>query len=213
MAKTDEWRQPLGTWQETVRKWARSPTPDAVMRVSIFFDIRCIYGHTALVDQLQETMLDQASRNSIFLAALCANALDSKPPLGIFRRFVVERDGEHRREVDLKKRGVLPVTEIVRLHALAHKLTEVNTEARLKALAAAKHITITNSRNLADALHFIQQLRIKHQCEQVTRGEKISNFLNPRDLPRLAKEQLRDAFTIIDEAQSSIRQTYRAGMG
>lgn len=213
MAMTDEWRQPLANWQETVRKWARAPTPDAVMRVSIFFDIRCVHGDCALADQLQETMLEQTSRNSIFLAALCANALDSKPPLGIFRRFVVDRDGEHRRELDLKKRGVLPVTEIVRLHALANKVAAVNTDERLKELAAQKHITITNSRNLADALHFIQHLRIMHQCEQITRGEKVSNFLNPRDLPRLAKEQLRDAFTIIDEAQSSIKQTYRAGMG
>jgi CBS domain-containing protein len=44
------------------------------------------------------------------------------------------------------------------------------------------------------------------------RGESVSNFLNPRDLPKMAREQLRDAFTIIDEAQSAIRQTYRAGM-
>jgi CBS domain-containing protein len=213
MAKTDEWRQPLATWQETVRKWARSPTPAAVMRVSIFFDIRCIYGDSKIAERLQETMLDQTSRNSIFLAALAANVLDSKPPLGIFRRFVVDRDGEHRSELDLKKRGVLPVTEIVRLHALAHKITAVNTDERLKALAAQKHLTIAGSRNLADALHYIQQLRIKHQCEQITRGEKVSNFVNPRDLPKMAKEQLRDAFTIIDEAQSSVRQTYRAGMG
>ncbi len=213
MAKTDEWRQPLATWQETVRKWARSPTPAAVMRVSIFFDIRCIYGDSKIAERLQETMLDQTSRNSIFLAALAANVLDSKPPLGIFRRFVVDRDGEHRSELDLKKRGVLPVTEIVRLHSLAHKITAVNTDERLKALAAQKHLTIAGSRNLADALHYIQQLRIKHQCEQITRGEKVSNFVNPRDLPKMAKEQLRDAFTIIDEAQSSVRQTYRAGMG
>jgi len=213
MAKTDEWRQTLGVWQETVRKWTRSPTPDAVMRVSIFFDIRCVYGDCDLSARLQETMLEQASRNSIFLAALCANALDSKPPLGIFRRFVVDRDGEHRRELDLKKRGVLPVTEIVRLHALAHKIAAVNTDERLKALARAKHITIGNSRNLADALHFLQQLRIKHQCEQILRGETVTNFLNPRDLPKMAREQLRDAFTIIDEAQASIRQTYRAGLG
>lgn len=213
MAKTEQWRQPLARWQDTVRKWTRSPTPDAVMRVSIFFDIRCIYGDCQLADALQKTMLEQASRNSIFLAALAANALDSKPPLGIFRRFVVDRDGEHRSELDLKKRGVLPVTEIVRLHALAHGIAAVNTEERLKALAAAKHLTIGGSRNLVDALHFVQQLRIKHQCEQIVKGQPVSNFLNPRDLPKMAKEQLRDAFTIIDEAQSSVRQTYRAGMG
>lgn len=213
MAKTEEWRQPLARWQDTVRKWTRAPTPDAVMRVSIFFDIRCIYGDCTLAERLQETMLDQASRNSIFLAALAANVLDTRPPLGIFRRFVVDRDGEHRSELDLKKRGVLPVTEIVRLHALAHKVKAVNTDERLKALADARHITIANSRNLADALHFVQQQRIKHQCEQILRGQKVSNFLNPRDLPKMAKEQLRDAFTIIDEAQSAVRQTYRAGMG
>lgn len=213
MARTDEWRQPLDTWQRTVRRWANTPTPDAVMRVSIFFDIRCIYGTSALAGQLQKTMLEQASQNSIFLAALAANALDTKPPLGIFRRFVVDRDGEHRDLLDLKKRGVLPVTEIVRLHALAHKIPAVNTNERLLALARNKHMTIVDSRNLADALHFIQHLRIKHQCEQIVNGQKVSNFLNPRDLPKMAKEQLRDAFTIIDEAQSAVRQTYRAGLG
>jgi len=56
-------------------------------------------------------------------------------------------------------------------------------------------------------------LSIKHQCEQIVRGEKVSNHLNPKDLPKMAREQLRDAFTIIDEAQSAVRQTYRAGLG
>jgi CBS domain-containing protein len=213
MARTDAWRQSLQAWQDTVRRWAAAPTPDAVMRVSIFFDIRCVYGSSTLCKALQDTMLEQTSKNSIFLAALAANALDSRPPLGIFRRFVVDRDGEHRDSLDLKKRGVLPVTEIVRLHALAHRIEAVNTDERLQALAAARHMTIVDSRNLADALHFIQHQRIKHQCEQILRGEKVSNFLNPRDLPKMAREQLRDAFTIIDEAQSAVRQTYRAGLG
>ena len=213
MAKTDEWRQPLAGWKQKVRRWVATPTPDAAMRVSIFFDLRSIHGVSGLCDQLQVTMLEQASSNSIFLAALAANALDVKPPLGIFRRFVLDRDGEHRDFLDLKKRGVLPITEIIRLRALANKIPAVNTQERLKALAHEKHMTIVDSRNLVDALHFIQQQRIKHQCGQILRGEKVTNFLNPKDLPKMAKEQLRDAFTIIDDAQSAVRQTYRAGMG
>jgi len=213
MATTDQWRQPLAAWQRTVRRWAAQPTPDAVMRVSIFFDLRSIYGTSGLCRRLQETMLEQTTSNSIFLAALAANALDSRPPLGIFRRFVVDRNGEHRDSVDLKKRGVLPVTEIVRLHALAHAIPEVNTHERLQALARGRHLTIVDSRNLGDALNFIQQQRIRNQCGQILRGEKVSNFLNPRDLPKMAREQLRDAFTIIDDAQSAVRQKYRAGLG
>ena len=213
MATTNEWRQTLAGWQETVRHWTRSPTPDAVMRVSIFFDLRAVYGDESLCTSLQQVMLDAASTNTIFLAAVAANVLDSTPPLGIFRRFVVDRNGEHRDSLDLKKRGVLPLTEIARLHALAHQIPAVNTDERLADLAAARHLAIVDARNLADALHCIQHQRILHQCEQITRGEPVSNHLNPSDLPKMAREQLRDAFTIIDEAQSGIRQSYRAGLG
>jgi CBS domain-containing protein len=213
MATTAAWRQPLARWRETVAGWTRTPTPDAVMRVSIFFDLRAIYGEESLCAALQSVMLERASSNTIFLAALAANVLASSPPLGIFRRFVVDRDGEHRDSVDLKKRGVLPLTEIARLHALAHAVSAVNTKERLDGLAAARHLTIGDSRNLADALHCIQQQRIRHQCEQIAAGDPVDNFLDPRKLPRLAREQLRDAFTIIDEAQAAVRRRYRAGMG
>lgn len=213
MATTDSWRQPLAVWQDTVASWTRAPTPAAVMRVGIFFDLRAIHGDQTLCTALQNTMLRRASRDTIFLAALAAGVLASKPPLGIFRRFVVDRDGEHRDSLNLKKRGVLPLTEIVRLHALARQVSAVNTRERLEALAEGRHLSIGDSRNLADALHCVQQQRIRHQCEQIAAGTAVDNFLNPRQLPRLAREQLRDAFTIIDEAQSALRQTYRAGMG
>jgi CBS domain-containing protein len=213
MATNTSWRLRLQDWQSTVRRWARAPTPNALMRVSIFFDIRSLHGEQALALSLQKTMLEQSGRNTIFQAALAANALDSRPPLGFFRRFVVDRNGEHRDSLDIKKRGVLPITEIVRLHALAHGLTEVNTEARLQALARAGHMAMVDSRNLIDALHFIQRLRMEHQCDQVLRDLPIDNYVNPQNLPRLAREQLRDAFTIIDEAQAALRQSYRAGMG
>jgi CBS domain-containing protein len=183
------------------------------MRVSIFFDIRAVHGDRALADALQALMLERAASNTIFQAALAANALANRPPLGIFRRFVVDRDGEHRDSVDIKKRGVLPVTEIARLRAVAHGVAAVNTEERLAELARRGHMTIVDSRNLTDALHCLQRIRMQHQCEQVMAGEPVDNYINPRGLPRLAREQLRDAFTIIDEAQSAVRQSYRAGMG
>jgi CBS domain-containing protein len=213
MATTDEWRQTLNGWKNTVDRWTRSPTPDAVMRVSIFFDLRAVYGDAELCRQLQEHMLETAARNSIFLAALAANVLDSPAPLGIFRRFLVERNGEHRDTLDLKKRGVIPIIDIVRIHALANKITAVNTDDRLRELARNKVMTINDSRNLQDALHFIMQLRINSQAKQVTRGEKTSNQCNPNDLPKLAKEQLRDAFTIVDDAQTAVRLKFRAGLG
>lgn len=212
MAMNPQWSQPLRTWKNYVDKWTGIPTNDAVMRVTIFFDLRAVYGDENLALQLQQHMLEKTASNSIFLAALAANALGSPAPLGIFRRFVVERNGEHRDTLDVKKRGVMPLTDIARLHALANKIPAVNTDERLQALSQGDYMRINDSRNLIDALHYIQRLRINNQVEQVEAGESASNYINPRALPKLAKEQLRDAFTIIDEAQAAVRQTYRAGM-
>lgn len=212
MATTAEWRQSLAGWKNTVDRWTRSPTPDAVMRVSIFFDLRAVYGNANLCQQLQRHMLEKSSRDSIFLAALAANVLSSPAPLSVFRRFLVERNGEHRDTLDLKKRGIMPIIDIVRLHALANKITAVNTNERLKELTKQKILTINDSRNLQDALHFIMQLRIRYQAGQISHGMKTSNHCNPRDLPRLARKQLRDAFKIVDDAQTAVRLKFRAGM-
>ena len=212
MARESACRQRLGDWKARVRQWAEAPTPTALMRVSIFFDLRAVYGERSLAQSLQAEMLAQASRNTIFLAALAAAVLEIRPPLGIFRRFVVERDGEQRDRLDIKKRGVLPITEIVRVHALAHAVSAVNTDERLQALADAGHLSIAAARNLADALHCLQRIRMQHMGERLASGASVDNFVNPRALPRLAREELRDAFTIIDEAQTHLRQAFLAGL-
>lgn len=212
MATTDEWRQRLQGWKSTVDRWTRSPTADAVMRVSIFFDVRSIYGDPSLATQLQQYMLKRARGNSIFLAALAENVLDTPPPLGIFRRFVVDHNGEHRDQLNLKKRAIIPIVDIVRIHALANGITAVNTMQRLNALAESRALSIGDSRNLQDALQVIMQTRIEGQVQHLTAGLQPGNHLNPDELPKLVRKQLRDAFSIVKDAQQAVRLRYRPGL-
>ncbi|WP_237058375.1 putative nucleotidyltransferase substrate binding domain-containing protein [Microbulbifer sediminum] len=212
MATTDRWRQPLSEWRRTVDNWTHAPTPEAVMRVSIFFDLRSVYGDAHLCEQLQRHMLSRARRDAIFLAALAANVLEQTPPLGIFRRFLVERNGEHRDEFDIKKRGVLPIVDLARIHALAHGIPAVNTRERLQHLVDARILTIGDGRNLQDAYDTIQQLRVENQCRQVTDGHRTSNHLNPDELPGLERKHLKDAFTVVHDAQEAMRSHFRQGL-
>lgn len=211
MATTEEWRQPLAVWQKTVDSWTQSPTNDAVMRVSIFFDLRAIHGDAALCQQLQQHMLSKSS-NSIFLAALAQNTLSNQPPLGIFRRFVVEQNGEHEDELDLKKRGVIPIVDMVRLHALANKIDKVNTLDRIDALAKCKAFTIEDSRNLQDAFRVIMQARVRNQADQISTGASPNNHLHPDNMGKLLRNQLKDAFSIVKDAQQIIKLHYRQGL-
>ncbi len=213
MAVNDKWRQPLSIWQSTVDRWTVSPTPNAVMHTSIFFDLRSIYGDKSLCDELQSHMLKQASSNSIFLAALAQNVLSSEPPMGIFRRFVVERNGDHADELDLKKRGILPIIDLVRIHSLANSITEVNTLDRLHALVKCKAMTISDSRNMQDALRVIMQLRTQHQATQITEGSEPNNYIDPSNLSKIRRKQIKDAFSIVMDAQQAVKVSYRQGMG
>ena len=213
MASQPPWCKRLSDWHGTVQDWTDSPTEDAVMRVSIAFDLRAIHGDATLCDALQKQMLDNTTRSSIFQAALAGNVLATPAPLGIFRRFLVERDGEHKDTLNLKKRGILPIVEIVRLHALAHGIEAVNTLERLDQLAGKQLLNRGDSRNLQDALRFLMQLRLQLQAQQIRDGKPLSNYCNPHELPTLGREQLRDAFRLVHDAQRAVRQRYRQGLG
>ena len=96
--------------------------------------------------------------------------------------------------------------------SLATGVAAVNTDERLQALADNGELALVDARNLTDALHCLQRLRLQHHVEQQMRGEPLSNFLNPRQLPKMAREQLRDAFAIIHDAQQAVRLRFRQGM-
>jgi len=209
MATTDQWRQTLRGWKEAIDRWMRSPTPKAVMHVSIFFDLRAVYGDESLCQQLQQHMLAGTTKNTIFLAALAENVLAHTPPLGIFRRFLVERNGEHKDSLNLKKRGILPIIDIVRIHALANGVSAVNTHERIAGLVQNRKLSIVDGRNLDDAFDYIMQLRVSEQFRQLKQGEPISHYFNPHNLPSLSRKHLRDVFTVVHEAQEALRVNYR----
>lgn len=212
MATTDSWRQPLAKWQHTVSRWTDEPTLDAVMRVSIFFDIRAIHGDQSLAQALQSHMLKTASSNDIFLAALARNAGTHRPPLGFFRRFVLERNGEHAHQLDLKHRGIIPIVDLARVYALAHGVTAVNTRERIRKLGEIQALTLADSRNISDALEYIQSLRLQAQARQISNHQKTSNYLDPASLPELQREQLRDAFTAVNDAQEALILKFGRGL-
>jgi len=55
-------------------------------------------------------------------------------------------------------------------------------------------------------------VRLQIQADQIREGEDLSNHCNPQKLPKLAREQMRDAFQLVDSAQKSVRLAYRQGM-
>ena len=65
MATNPQWRQPLREWRRMFARWLDEPTPEAVLRSAIFFDLRLLHGDSNLVDALHEQSRIGSSERSL----------------------------------------------------------------------------------------------------------------------------------------------------
>ena len=211
MAINPEWRQTQKVWEGYFNKWIQTPEPMALMLSSVFFDLRMVHGEDALLSEIRKKMLKQSRENGIFLAFMTGNALKHRPPLGFFRDFVLVHDGEHNNTLDLKHTGIVPIIDLARIYSLAEGIPHIRTIDRLVHAGDTPALSSEGSANLLDAFEFIGTLRIRHQAEQIRRGEKADNFLPPENLSKLEREHLKDAFRVISTMQETLGSRYQAG--
>ncbi|WP_440409474.1 DUF294 nucleotidyltransferase-like domain-containing protein [Neorhizobium petrolearium] len=210
MATNPRWCQPVSVWRGYFHGWITAPEPMAQMLASVMFDLRPIAGTVSLFGSLQAQTLEQASRNSIFVAHMISNSLKHAPPLGLLRGLVTVRNGEHRNQIDMKHNGVVPVVDLGRVYALMARLTPVNTRARLLAAEDAGVISGAGARDLIAAYDLIAEFRLRNQATQVRAGLRPDNYLGPYEFGDFERSHLRDAFVVVRTMQSALANSGRA---
>lgn len=211
MASNPKWRQPLAVWRGYFDKWIFNPQPKALMYASIFFDLQCIRGDAGLLESLQSEVLKKTRGNSIFLAYMTANALHFHPPLGIFKQFVLEKGGAEKKALNMKKRGIVPITDLARVYALSAGVNALNTQDRLEAASKAGVLSRSGMADLRDALEFIASVRLQHQSQQIRAGQTPDNFVPPEQLSSLERRHLKDAFDVVNTIQTAIESSNQIG--
>lgn len=211
MASNPKWRQPLRIWHKYFTNWILKPEPRALMFSNVFFDLRPVYDPDNLFDELQERVLERSQANRIFIAYMVANALKYRPPLGFFRNIVLIQGGENDHTFDIKHKGVVPIVDLARIYALSAGIAETNTIERLSAAAEQGALSKDGSANLIDAVEFVGTLRMRHQANQLSHGQKADNFVSPDELSPLERGHLKDAFLLVNTMQESLGQRYQSG--
>jgi len=207
MASNPELRMSLKGWSGKFAKWISSPTPEAILKASIFFDMRVVEGSKGLFNALQQDILARTNQ-SLFLMQLAQTAMQRTAPLSFLKNFILEHDGKHKKGLDLKKRGISLITDIVRVYALANGISEVNTRQRLQQLASQGVMDIKDTQNLSDAFDVLAQLRWDKHLHDISQGHDASNLLDPAVLSGLQRHQLKDSFAVVNNAQSSMKHRY-----
>tara|TARA_R100001440_G_scaffold26791_7_gene43875 strand:+ start:381 stop:2321 length:1941 start_codon:yes stop_codon:yes gene_type:complete len=213
MATNPKWRQPLKVWKEYFTEWIRNPSAQALLHSAIFFDLDGIAGEIEFAETLKTLVAERAKRDAVFLAYLSRAALNRTPPLGFFRDFVMEKDGKHNNSINLKRRGTAPLSDLIRVHALACGSRAQNTFDRLNAIAETKLLGDGVANNLRDALEFLAIVRIRHQAMDVEAGRDPDNNIEPENLSPFERRNLKDAFLVLSNAQKFLRHRYHASSG
>ncbi|QQD19187.1 cyclic nucleotide-binding/CBS domain-containing protein [Spongiibacter nanhainus] len=210
MATNPDCRRTLDEWKLQFGHWIENPVPQALLNSSIFFDLDGVWGEAKLAEQLREFIATKAPANRSFLASMARNALNRTPPLGFFKGFVLEQDGEHKNSINLKRRGTAPLTDVIRVHALAVGSMAQNSFERMEDVISAKILPPGKGQDICDALEYISMVRVRHQALAIQAGEKPGNNIQPDKLSSFERRNLKEAFQVLDSAQNFIKFRYKA---
>ena len=210
MATNSDWRMTRIEWEECFADWIDDPNPKALLNASIFFDLDGVYGRLKWAEQLNGFIVRRARKNNRFLACLARNAMSRTPPLGFFKDFVMEKDGQHKNSINLKRRGTAPLADLIRVHALAVGSRSKNSFERLDDVSEAGILPKGKARDLSDALEFISMVRIRHQAYDVENQIEPDNNIEPENLSDFERRNLKDAFQILSNAQNFLKFRYQA---
>lgn len=210
MASNPELCLSFDEWEETFRRIIASNTPQNLLRSSIYFDFRPIWGDPRPVEKLQRRVLEKASGNSLFRRMMAGNALINRPPLGMLRDFITERSGDDdRATLDLKMRGLTPFVDGARLLALEGALPQTNTLERLRAVGRAGLASAREVDAWSRSFAYLQLFRMRLHQEQARAGQPMTNRLDPDMLNTLDRRILKECFRQARALQKKLELRYQ----
>jgi len=206
MASNPKWCLSQSSWQQLFGDWIQKPTHENLLSSSIFFDFRPVYGNFVLAENLKRFVVEQIAANPIFLNFLAKNALQNPPPLSFFRKFVVEKSGQHKDHFDLKARAMMPLADAARLLAYqAGLLTFDSTSERFEKIAQKD----PNLQDLADACAMAYEILLKIRAKNGFTHHDSGRYIDAEKLNKLERQSLRNIFTSISKIQQVLEVRFQ----
>jgi CBS domain-containing protein len=209
MISNSYWRKTKEEWFKEISRWMENPKPENILNMSIFFDFRNVSGEDKIIDELWQFILERIKISKHFLPFLASEAIKFRPPIGFLGRLKTEREGVHKGEIDIKKYGIFPITQGIRVLALHNEIRNTNTFERIRKLKEMSIFTYDFARDLEEGYRFLMSLRLKSQAKKIRSNLPTDNYINPKELSKTEKEILIiDVFKKIEEFHKFLFENY-----
>lgn len=210
MASNSECCMTAGEWLNKFARWIDVATPENLLRVNIFFDLRALAGNKELAQPLRDYIVTRAKESTIFLRLLAENIMRFRPPLN-WHGSIDTTEIEDIRTLDLKKQGTAVFVDAARFFSLVFGIDEVNTRRRFEAVA--KRLSVEEQRRDAwvSAFEFLQMMRLRIQLDEGVAVPNLPdqpNVVNYDVLDNIDRRILKECFRVGRRLQQRIEMEH-----
>ena len=202
MAANPKWCLSVSEWKRHLRKWILESTPENILEVNMFFDLRCAFGDVSLVSGLREYIGMLTRQHPEFFIHYAKNALLYKAPVGLLGRIRAERHGE-RRTINLKE-CLKPIETFARIYALKHGIAAPGTLERLQNLHEEEVLQDETCRELIYVFDYLWQLRFFNQIEASAALSAHTDDLDVSALTEIERDNLQNVLARIPLFQTRL---------
>jgi CBS domain-containing protein len=208
MATNAKYRGDLETWKKRTADWITSLALDhkEVMDAFVFLDFRSNAGDQRIENELRNYIFSLVSTHTTFIKVLAYYIVEVPIPLGFFKHFTVEKNGQHKNRVNIKTFGLVPLVTCLKLLAWREGVSQTNTLARISALASKGLFSSDTAEFLEQAFETLLTLRIRNNLSDREQGREASNYLDPALLSTRQKQLLKEAFLAVSELQKTTKK-------
>ncbi|WP_188020377.1 putative nucleotidyltransferase substrate binding domain-containing protein [Deferribacter autotrophicus] len=199
----------LSDWKTDIANIVNNPGNIGLMWSSIMFDMGCLAGDERLVWELKDFVVKVVKEKDIFLIQLLEKETHNRIPLSMFGRFIVEKKGEHKGEINLKTQALTFIVDVTRAFILKHGLFETNTIDRLKALKRKGILGEDMVLNVMNAYEILVDMILRSQIEKSKKMEQVNKYINPEKLSKYNQQRLKESLSIISKYLNTALKVFK----
>ena len=206
MLSNPQWCQSASAFGQMTRQWLMLPDADSLMNLAIFMDAHTVCGNARLLAGVQDGLMNLASGNDALQSRFAA-AIDAfTSSVGWWNRLLGLGEGEQ--YLNLKKEGIFPLVHGVRSLAMAHRLTETGTAARIAALVRDGWLEADLGTDLTDSLYFFMGLKLKAGLAEIDTGKPVTGTVSLARLSSLDRDLLKDTLGVVKRFKAFLRHRF-----
>lgn len=200
MASNPKWSHSLDEWKDTITRWIYEREEDGIRMLTIFLDCRPVYGARFLSQQLWEHIFDSFQGPHGLAHSMTEDELIRPVPLNVLGKFVTEKKGPHKNEINLKfvSRHII---NCFRVFSVRNRISETSTLGRIERVVNAGVISEEEGSQIREAFETLMMLALRENVNKLKQGKEADNYVNPYRLNKTEQLLLKGALSAIFRLQ------------